>query len=112
MMVPNTATRTAVKDGPHARAAKSHPNATTSSTAGYTTEMGALQFRHFPPSQIQPRMGTLSCHLMGVWQCGQRDGGRMTDSSAGQRAMHTFRKEPITAPVRKKNSSETQSVTA
>jgi len=47
-----------------------------------------------------------------VRQCGQRDGGRMTDSSIGQRAMHTFRKEPITAPVRKKNNSEIQSVTA
>src|SRR5262245_26401207 len=102
MMVPKTATRTAVNEGPQVRAANSHPNATANSTAGYTTEIGAPQFRHFPRSQSQARIGTLSYHLIGVSQWGQRDGGRMTDCSIGQRAMQTLRNEPNAAPIAKK----------
>ena len=43
-------------------------------------------------------MGTLSRGLIGVPQCGHRDGGRTTDSPTGHRATHTFRKEPMHAP--------------
>src|SRR5215207_5253098 len=32
---------------------------------------------------------------------GQRERGETTDSSAGHRAMHTFRKEPTQAPAKK-----------
>jgi hypothetical protein len=49
---------------------------------------------------------------MGVSQWGQRDGGRMTDSSIGQRAMQTFRKEPIAAPIAKNQNSINPSITA
>src|SRR5262249_49365696 len=40
------------------QATKSKPVVT--SIRGYIGEIGSLQERHFPPSQIQPRIGTLS----------------------------------------------------
>ncbi len=41
----------------------------------------------------------LSYHAMGDPQDGQRDRGLTTDSSAGHRAMQTFRKLPAMAPT-------------
>lgn len=69
--------------------------------------MGRAQERHLPRSQSQPRMGTLSYGLIGVWHRGQRELGETTESPSGMREMHTFKKLPITIPNRKKTKMTT-----
>src|SRR5690606_28912837 len=72
--------------------------ATAISTSGYITGIGSLQWRQRARSTIQLTTGMLSYHAIRFWQRGQRDRGRTTDCSDGQRAMHTFRNEPINNP--------------
>ena len=72
-----------------------------SSTSGYIPEIGSPHERHFALSHIHPNTGTLSYHLMGVMQRGHREPGATIDKSSGIRAIHTFRKLPITNPNKK-----------
>src|SRR5689334_9934923 len=73
-------------------------NAVTASTIGYLIEIGAAQFRHFPPRTIHPRIGTLSRQAMGFPHFGHFEPGDTIDSPSGKRAMQTLRKLPIIRP--------------
>src|SRR5689334_23942391 len=72
--------------------------AVTASTIGYLIEIGTLQFRHFPPRTIHPRIGTLSCQAIGLPHLGHFEPGDTIDSPSGSRAMQTLRKLPIIRP--------------
>src|ERR1700722_20964658 len=98
MIVPNTATRSAVSGDPIIMNAVSQPSAISSSTAGYWMEIRSLHPRQRPPSAIQLTSGMFSYHVMGRWHRGHRERGATTESSIGQREMHTLRNEPMTAP--------------
>ena len=57
----------------------------TSSTTGYRTLTGSLQVRQRPRRATQLATGTFSYQVSWVWQPGQRERGRTTDSSRGTR---------------------------
>src|SRR5579875_166000 len=67
--------------------------------------MRPRQRRQRAPSQSQERSGRLSYQAIGAAQCGQRERGRTTDSSAGRRWMQTLRKLPTQAPSAKPTTS-------
>jgi len=72
-----------------------------SSTSGYISEMGCLQWRHFPARMSQERTGMLSYHASFVSHFGHRDGGDTSDSSRGSR--HTTR--PTSSSARRRSHS-------
>src|SRR2546428_12225674 len=74
--------------------------------------MRARQARQRARSQAQETTGTLSYQAIGVAQRGQREPGRTTDSSAGRRWMHTFRKLPMQAPTVKVSAKSGQAPAA
>ena len=97
-MVATTASRTATTVGPSSQSAPTQSTAVVASTRGYCTLMGEWQCRQRPRSISQPSTGMLSCQAMALPQPGQRERGRMTDSSLGHRATQTLRNDPKTAP--------------
>src|SRR5674476_277359 len=99
--VPKTATRSAVKVGPHCSTQASHQSATTSSRSGYTAEMGVLHPLHRARSATQLTSGMFSYQGISWPHFGQRERGFTTDCPAGHRLTQTFRKEPMQAPKRK-----------
>src|SRR5690349_12206429 len=109
--VPKTATRNAVNENPKYHTAAIQPSATSSSTAGYTIEIGALHPRHRARSASQLRSGTFSYQAISWPHLGQRERGDTTDSSAGQRATHTLRKEPMQLPAANAKTRRIVSVT-
>ena len=79
---------------------------TPNSTAGYRQEIPAPQSRHRPRSTSQLTTGTLSYHRTACPHAMQRDPGRTTDSCAGSREMHTFKKLPNSSPSMNPNNSK------
>ena len=61
-------------------------------------EIGSSQQRQRARSTIQLSSGMFSNHASWCPQCGQRERGRMTLRSRGQRAMQTLRNEPTQSP--------------
>ena len=68
---------------------------------GYIIEIDSSQQRQRPRNATQLRMGTFSNQASWFPHCGQRERGRNTERSAGQRTMQTFRNEPKQAPTMK-----------
>ena len=56
-----------------------------SSTSGYCTEIGCLQFRHLPRNHKKLNTGILSYHLICALHLGQAEGGHAMDFSRGMR---------------------------
>src|SRR6185312_14796887 len=99
-MVAKIATRSAIEPGPYQKTAATHMMPTAASTSGYWLEIGSPHLRHFARSTNHDTTGTLSYHAIPAPQRGQRERGRTTDCSAGQREMHTLRNEPTLAPTK------------
>ena len=68
--------------------------ALTSSTAGYSGEIGASQCRQRPRSRTYESTGMLSRQRISVAHDPHEDGGRRIDRRAGTRATTTLRKLP------------------
>ena len=64
-------------------------------------EIGSSQQRQRARSTTQLRSGMFSNQASWCPQCGQRERGRTTLRSRGQRAMQTLRKEPTHSPTKK-----------
>src|SRR5438552_7640145 len=98
--VPKSAPLSASTPRPLRAAIQPQSAATASSTAGYIGLIGSRQWRHFPRSRSQEKIGMLSRQAMAAPQRGQLERGRTTDcfGSAPQRRMQTLRKLPMTAP--------------
>ena len=63
--------------------------------------MGSPHPRQRPRSVSHEAMGMLSNQAMPAPHLGQRERGRTTDSSLGQREMHTFKNDPTAEPIAK-----------
>src|SRR5581483_439514 len=100
-MVTNTASRTARSPGPATANAATQIAPVTASTTGYIGEIGRRQVRHRARRMSHDTTGMLSYQASALPQPGQRERGRTTDSSAGQRRMQTLRNEPMLAPTKK-----------